>query len=156
MSDETTTGTEPASKFEPIASQEDLDRILKERLARERKKYEGFDELKAKADKYDELEQSTKTEAQKQQEALQKAQRELTELTVAKTRAEVAAAKGVPASLLAGSTAEEIEAAADALIAFRGEQAPAAPRSAAIGRVNTTETKGSPAERFAAQMDGKL
>ena len=52
---------------------------------------------------------------------MEKAQRELAELTVAKTRAEVAAAKGIPANLLSGSTQEELEAAADALIAFKGE-----------------------------------
>lgn len=71
-----------------------------------------------------ELEDAQKSEAQKQQEALEKAQRELAELTVAKTRAEVAAAKGVPAELLTGSTQEELEAAADALNAWRGEPAP--------------------------------
>lgn len=71
-----------------------------------------------------ELEDAQKTEAQKQQEALEKAQRELAELTVAKTRAEVAAAKGVPVELLTGSTQEELEAAADALIAFKGDPQP--------------------------------
>jgi hypothetical protein len=69
-----------------------------------------------------EFEDRDKSEAQKQQEALEQAQRELAELTVAKTRAEVAAAKGVPAVLLNGSTQEELEASADALIAFKGEQ----------------------------------
>lgn len=80
---------------------------------------------KAAADalaKVKEFEDRDKSEAQKQQEALEQAQRELAELTVAKTRAEVAAAKGVPAELLTGSTQEELEASADALIAFRGEQ----------------------------------
>lgn len=71
-----------------------------------------------------EFEDREKTEAQKQQEALEKAQRELAELTIAKTRAEVAAAKGVPVELLSGSTAEDIEAAAERLIAWRGQQAP--------------------------------
>lgn len=75
-----------------------------------------------------ELEDAQKSEAQKQQEALEKAQRELAELTVAKTRAEVAAAKGVPAELLTGGTQEELEAAADALIAWRG----AAPKGAVV------------------------
>lgn len=69
-----------------------------------------------------EFEDRDKSESQKQQEALEQAKRELAELTVAKTRAEVAAAKGVPAGLLSGSTQEELEASADALIAFKGEQ----------------------------------
>lgn len=68
------------------------------------------------------FEDRDKSDAQKQQEALERTQKELAELTVAKTRAEVAAAKGVPVALLTGSTQEDIEKAADALIAFKGEQ----------------------------------
>lgn len=86
---------------------------------------------KAAADalaKVKEFEDRDKSEAQKQQEALEKAQRELAELTAAKTRAEVAAAKGVPVDLLTGSTQEELEASADALNAWRG----AAPKGAVV------------------------
>lgn len=111
-----------AEGFEPIASQEALDKIIQARIARERAKFADYDSLKAQASKLAEFEASQKTEAQKQQEALEDAQRQLAELTVAKAKAEVAAAKGVPAHLLSGSTQEELEAAADALIAFRGEQ----------------------------------
>lgn len=70
-----------------------------------------------------EIEESQKTEAQKVQEALEQAQRELAETRLQAARAEVAASKGVPVDLLSGGTREELEAAADALIAFRGEPA---------------------------------
>lgn len=69
--------------------------------------------------KLKEIEDRDKSEAQKQQEALEQAQKELADLTIAKTRAEVAAAKGVPVGLLVGGTKEELEAAADALIEYR-------------------------------------
>lgn len=82
------------------------------------------------AKRLSEIEESQKTEAQKAAEALEKAHRELAEVTLAKTRAEVAAAKGVPAALLIGGTQEELEAAADALIEFRGE--PARPSAAPL------------------------
>ncbi len=68
-----------------------------------------------------EIEEANKTAEQKQREALARAEAELAELRVGKLRAEVAAAKGVPAGLLTGSTQEELEASADALIAFKGE-----------------------------------
>ena len=44
-------------------------------------------------------------------------------------RSEIAQAKGVPAALLTGSTEDELNASADALIAFRGgaPKPPAAP-----------------------------
>lgn len=72
-----------------------------------------------------EFEDRDKSEAQKQQEALEAARTELAELTVAKTRAEVAATKGVPSELIAGpasTSAEDVAAFADALIAFKGAQ----------------------------------
>lgn len=68
-----------------------------------------------------EIEEAQKTEAQKAQERLEAAERRAAELEARSIRAEVAAAKGVPANLLSGSTQEELEASADALIAFRGE-----------------------------------
>ena len=102
-----------------------------------------------------ELEDAQKTEAQKQQEALEKAQRELAELTVAKTRAEVAAAKGVPAELLTGSTQEELEARADDLIAWRGEPAP---QKLIIPNEGKSPSSGSfsPADAFAAAVEGHI
>lgn len=51
-------------------------------------------------------------------------ERENAELRIAKTRAEVAAAKGVPAELLTGTDQFEIEATADRLLEFRGHRVP--------------------------------
>ena len=48
--------------------------------------------------------------------------RKAAELESRALRSEVAADKGVPSSLLTGSTREELEASADALIEFRGER----------------------------------
>lgn len=122
--EETNEQSKPAEKeFEAITSQDDFDKAIQARIARERAKFADYDELKAAADKLREFEDAQKTEAQKQQEALEQAQRELAELTVAKTRAEVAASKGIPAELLSGSTQEELEASAEALIAYKGEAA---------------------------------
>lgn len=42
--------------FKAPASQEELDRIIQKRLDRERARYEGFDEIKARAEKAAELE----------------------------------------------------------------------------------------------------
>jgi len=69
-----------------------------------------------------EIEESQKTEAQKAQERLEAAEKRAAELELRSIRAEVAAEKGVPIGLLTGGTKEEVEAAADALLAFRGEQ----------------------------------
>lgn len=86
------------------------------------------DASKANADKakrLDELEESQKTELQKAADRAAAAEAKVAEIEARAMRAEVAAAKGVPAALLTGSTQEELEAAADALIAFRGAKPPA-------------------------------
>lgn len=75
-----------------------------------------------KAKRLDALEESQKTELQKLADRAEAAEARSNELEARTIRAEVAAAKGVPANLLTGSTKEEMEAAADALVAFKGKQ----------------------------------
>lgn len=92
-------------------------------------------DLEPKAQRFEEIEESQKTELQKLQERLAAAEGQAQELALAKDRAEVAAEKGVPASLLHGATREELEAAADALLEFRGEQRQA-PSSTSFSKAN--------------------
>lgn len=143
--------------FKAPASQEELDRIIQARVARERKNIPtDYEELKAKAQKFAEWEEANKTEVQKSADRLAAAEKRATELEAKAIRAEVAAAKGVPSALLTGSTVEELEAAADALIAFRGEQKPAGPSSSSLNRVNTNPVKGSTGDQFADFFTSKL
>jgi hypothetical protein len=58
-------GTEPTPPPEPKFSQADIDRVVKERLDREKAKYADYEALKGKATKLDELEAANKTEAEK-------------------------------------------------------------------------------------------
>lgn len=137
---DTTESTEAEVQFKAPASQEELDRIIQARLARERKNIPtDYDDLKAKAAKLAEIEAANQTEAEKAQARLEAAERRAAELEVQALRAEVANEKGVPVKLLAGATREELESAADELIAFRGEQKPPAPKSSALGRVNQSD-----------------
>jgi len=131
MAEETapTTGTEETNgqtnevkEFQAILSQEEFDKAIQSRIARERAKIPAdYDELKAKAAKFAEWEDAQKTEAQKAQERLEAAEKRAVELELKATRAEVAASKGVPVELLSGSTQEELESAADALIKFKAD-----------------------------------
>lgn len=75
---------------------------------------------KTAAEKLAEIEESSKTADQKAAERLELAERRAVELEQKADRAEVAAEKGVPIGLIHGSTRAEMEAAADALIEFRG------------------------------------
>lgn len=116
--------TDATKEFQAITSQEDFDKAIQARIARERNKFADYDDLQAKAAKFSEWEDAQKTEVQKQQEALEAAQKELAETRLQVARAEVSAAKGIPPELLADfvGTREELEAKADALIAFKVTQ----------------------------------
>ena len=117
-SQETTTpNAEPEKK--DMFTQDDVNRIVTKRIA----KYADYDELKAKAQKYDEQVEASKTELQKATERAEGLQKELDALKSAEQlrtlREEVATAKGVPANLLTGSTKEECEQQADALLSWK-------------------------------------
>lgn len=100
------------------------------------------------------FEDAKKTDAEKQAEALADAQSKLAELTIAKTRAEVAAAKSVPANLLSGSTQEELEASAEALIKFKGDPQPQRLHIPNEGKSPTNTS--NPSTEFAAFLSNQL
>lgn len=118
---------EQAKEFEAITSQDDFDARIQARIARERNRFADYDDLKASAARLAEIDAANQTESEKVAERLAVAEKRAVELEAKATRAEVAAAKGVPAELLSGSTQEQLEASADALIAFKGEQPKAEP-----------------------------
>lgn len=142
---------EQEKTFEPISSQEDFDKAIQARIARERAKFADYDELKTAKAELDTIRESQKTEAQKQQEELEAARQELAAARLTAARAEVAATKGISLDLvskLAGSTKEELEAAADALIEFRGEK-PRGPHIPTQGASPVKDGPKSTAEQFA-------
>jgi hypothetical protein len=64
----------PAPKpYTPPASQEELDRIIDRRLIAERRKYADYDQLKQRAGRLDEIEESQKTETERLRGTAQKA-----------------------------------------------------------------------------------
>ncbi len=70
----------PKQDAERTFTQEELNAIVQDRLGRERKKFEDYDDLKTKADKWAELEESQRTE-------LEKAQNRATELEAERDKA---------------------------------------------------------------------
>jgi len=97
-----------------------------DKLRREAAKYRTDAKANAAAAaRLAEIEEANKTAEQKQAEALANLQAENARLQADMVRARVAAAKGVPADLLAGTTEDELNAAADRLLAFKGETPPA-------------------------------
>lgn len=95
--------------FEPIASQEALDKIIQARLARERSRYADYDELKARAAKYDEVEEASKSEIQKAIERAEKAEKELQAKAAESERLRVIAKHSIPEDYQDLITASDIE-----------------------------------------------
>ena len=89
-------------EFKPIETQEQFDEMVKERIERAKRSAipEDYEDLKAKAARFDELEEKGKTELQKAQEAAAAAQRELESMRANAARADlaqkIAQEKGVP------------------------------------------------------------
>ena len=81
-----------------------------------------------KATRLDQLEEAQKTELQKAEERATAAEQRAAAAILAAEKTAIAAKTGVDPALLAGATPEELQASADALLAWRGTTAPAAPR----------------------------
>lgn len=113
--------TQSATEPKPAAgtfTQDDVNRIVANRVA----KYSDYEDLKAKAAKFDAAEEANKTELQKVQEKADSLQQRLDAMEKAdKIRAvrdEVSKETGVPASLLTWETTEDCTAQAQAIIAY--------------------------------------
>lgn len=116
MKDVTTPSEEPERTF----TQSELNAILGDRLAQERKKYADYEELKGKAEKYDAAEEASKTELQKEQEKNAALQKQLEAFqkadTERKLKEKISQETGVPVSVLRGETEEELKAQAEEII----------------------------------------
>jgi len=105
---------------ESTFSQEDVNRIVQERLQREREKYSDYDELKTAAERAQELEAEKQTLAERVAEFEAKEEQ-------SKLVAQVADDAGVPADALRGNTQEELEAHAEVLKSLMKTTGPVIP-----------------------------
>ena len=103
-------------------TQAELDRIVKDRLTREREKYGDYDALKAKADKFDEIEEASKTELQKATEKAKALQDELDAFKKAESlrtmREKVAHDTGIPVNLLTAESEDACKEQAKQILEF--------------------------------------
>ena len=121
---DTATNTE---QQERTFTQSELDAIVSDRLKRERAKFADYDEMQAKAAKYDEAEEASKTELQKATERADNLQAQLDALTKANEirsiREKVSTETGVPAHLLNGETEEDCKTIAEGILSFMASTA---------------------------------
>lgn len=167
-----TGGDAPAAQETSAAAEDTAKQVDWEAEARKwkelsRKNESRMKENAEKARLYDEAQEQGKSELQKAQEAAAKAEARAAAMEAEAMRAKVAAATGVDADLLSGSTLEELEASADRLLAWRAAQVPkGAPATDAGVRGDEIRAarqltrddikKMSPSEIIKARKEGQL
>jgi len=149
---ETNTGTPaPDTQPEKTFTQEDVNKIVGDRIAREREKFADYDAIKEKAAKFDEMEEANKSELQKAHEKASALQAELDGMKAAeqirRIRDEVAKETGVPSNLLTADTKEGCGEQAQAIKAYAESNRPGYPSVRDSGEA-TTSTKGTTKEQF--------
>lgn len=140
-----------AQNEEKTFTQAELNAIVQKRVGEVQSKYENYEELKEKAQKFDAMEEESKTELQKATEKADALEKELETMKkadeVRTIREEVSKATGVPADLLTGDTKETCEEQAKGIMSF------AKPKSYPIvkdgGEVRTAGQGGSTRDQFA-------
>ena len=105
--------TAQAGGFTPITTQAALDEIIKTRISRERAKYAGFEDYKAKSAEFDAYKATTGAELEKVRAQLADAQAKIAAYDAKATRdawnAQVAQESGLPLELVADFGAESLE-----------------------------------------------
>lgn len=103
-------------------TQEEVNAMIGKRVNEINSKYADYESLKEKAGKYDEIQESSKTELQKandRADALQKQLEGLTKAnTVRETREKVSKEMNIPAELLTGEDEETCKKQAEAILKF--------------------------------------
>lgn len=144
--------------FTPIETQEKFDEMVRERLARERAKYADYDELKAKAAKFDEAEEARKSDLEKANERISELEAEAKSREeadrLATARAKVSRETGVPADLISGTDEESMTESAKAISAFAKATVPPAPSLVGPGRfVDDEASSGASRDGFVRELD---
>lgn len=115
----------PPAQEDDSDDEKDWKALARKWESRARKNKTAADKNRTAAEKLAEIEESQKTEAQKQAEKIADLEKKAARAEALETRYNVATEKGVPAELLAGP-GDDVEAFADALLKWRGAaEAPA-------------------------------
>ena len=147
---ETVNQVETNATDDKMFTQAELNAIVGDRVKREKEKYAGYDELKEKAARLDQIEEASKSEIQKMTEKASKLEAELLQMKKAEDirtmRAKVSEEMDIPANLLTAETEEECRAQAEAIKAYAKPAGYPSVRDA--GEIPNTN-KGTTAQQFA-------
>lgn len=105
-------GGEGGKEFAPITSQEQLNRLIGERINAVKSQFADYDDLKTKAAEYDKVTEASKTELQKAIERAEAAEQRAQAFEAREQRTkwaeEIVKGSDIPAAALRGATREEL------------------------------------------------
>ncbi|MBQ0113614.1 MAG: hypothetical protein KBT03_10825 [Bacteroidales bacterium] len=135
-------------------TQAELDEIVKSRVAKERAKFSDFETLQKKAQKFDEMEEASKSELQKATERAEALQKQIDSMThdndVRLVREKVSKETGVPMNLLSAETEEDCMAQAQGILEYKNSaNVSNYPSVKDGGEVQNLAQKKTTAEQFA-------
>lgn len=149
---DTTSGA--GDEFKPITTQEDLNRIITDRVNRERAKFSDYKDVKAKAARFDELEAANKSEIEKANDARTQAEQRAAQAEAAALRWKVAAKHGISDEdaelFLTGTDEETLTKQAQRLtdrVADRKKNGNVVPKEG-----STTQPTDDPMRKFTRQL----
>ena len=103
---------EEGKEFTPITSQDELNKVIGQRIAAVKSQFGDYDALKDKAAKFDAAEQASKTDIEKATARAEAAEAKVAAFEAKEQRAawaaEIVKDSKVPAAVLRGSTREEL------------------------------------------------
>jgi hypothetical protein len=143
--------------FKPITTQEELNKVIGQRIAKVESKYANYSELETKAAEFDKATEAQKSETQKAIDRAEAAEKELKSTRLESDRSAVALEKGLTpaqAKRLVGTTHEELAADADVLLTDLKPTPTTAKRSATPLGKRADEKPGSRAVQALREMRG--
>ena len=150
--------TPAADEFKPITSQDELNRIIGERV--KRAKPADYDDLKAKAAKLDEIEKANQTEAERAQARLAELEAELNQTRSESMRLRVATEHGITdaediALFLTGADEETLTKQAKRLAAREADRKKSGLRVPREGSTPEVEPGDEDRRAFLRQLTGR-
>lgn len=121
-----------SDSFKPITSQEELNRLIGSRIDKVKSSFADYDDLKAKAAKFDEVEAASKSELEKAQERIAELEKTGAAAQRAALVTKIAAEEGVIPEVLHGNTEEEMRAAAKRVLEWRDAGKKPAPKAKSL------------------------
>lgn len=142
------TSPAPQPEFIPIQSQDDLNKIIKERIDRERAKYADYADVKAKAAQLDRIAEANKTEAQKTADRISQLEAEVHATRLGATRFQIAAEFGLSETQVAtlAHVASE-EGMREIAAAYKADATDRQQRSNVVPREGQTPSSGANEDR---------